>query len=70
MKNRKTCWRGCPTERENHFQCIAYKKNGRLCRKPAVTFDPARGGFICERHRRELVEGLTLEAGKGKLCPS
>lgn len=64
MKRRPICHRGCPTDRETHYQCIAIKGDGRLCRKPAGTYDPARGGFICERHSISLIAELRAEAGK------
>jgi hypothetical protein len=60
-RNRKPAWRGCPPEKENHFQCIAYKDNGRLCKQPAVVLDPVRGGFVCQRHAVALVQTLRVE---------
>jgi hypothetical protein len=69
-RNRKPCFHGCPTERETHFQCVAYNEDGRLCRQPAVSLDPQRGGFVCERHKEALVTELTLQTTESKICPS
>jgi hypothetical protein len=62
MRAHAVCHRGCPDERETHYQCIAYKENGRLCKQPAMTLDPARGGFVCERHKAKLIDSLRTEA--------
>ena len=55
-------YRGEPEEREKHYRCIAYQANGRLCKKPAIYLDPARGWFICERHHSERVAQVKAES--------
>jgi hypothetical protein len=30
--------------------CIAYREDGRLCREPASSVDPQRGGLVCAVH--------------------
>jgi len=61
VRNRQRVWRGCPVERETHFQCGAYKENGRLCQKPANNLDPQRGCFVCDAHHAINVAKLKQE---------
>jgi hypothetical protein len=61
MKRRYDAFHGCPEDTQ-FFRCIAYNKNGRLCKEPATTLDPSRGGYICEQHAAEMLEALRAEA--------
>jgi hypothetical protein len=37
-------------ERHRTPTCIAYRHAGTLCRTPATSLDPQRGGLVCARH--------------------
>ena len=64
MKDRKTVWRGCPNDDGfTQRRCHAYdSKTGQLCLQPASLIDSERGCYVCEKHAKQLVFDLTVEA--------
>lgn len=47
---------------ERTWACLAYREDGRLCGRPAVTIDSQRGIPVCRQHAQGVLAGVGGQA--------